>query len=125
MATLVVESVRPAVQEKVGDGTAAGHLDLEVKHVFVPYVFRTYAYKKDFAQPITLVLSKKLFGGPEVTIDSKALAAVDNEAFFALDVQLQHGESIRFRTEGANPPLAAPHTHSVVMGWDERMEPIL
>lgn len=120
--TQIVESVSPAYQEKVGSGAAAGHLDLEVQHKFVPWVFRHFMYKKDFAQAITVTLTRKAQGMAEVIIFQQPMLAGDLDLFLDVNVELQHGESIRVYTSGANPPAVAPRTHSVAIEWDERVK---
>lgn len=106
-----VTSSNPLYQKRIGE-----HLEVELRHSFIPFVFHSIAYKRSWGPTaITLVLTKKVFGGGEFELYRQEVTARDY--LLDVDLELQHGESIRFRTEGAIPP---NESHEVVIAWSER-----
>lgn len=115
MATQVIQNLKPAFQvRKFGDPDT--QIDMELFHQFVPYVGFWVGYARNFAGAIDIIISKKLFGGMEVVVHTEA-AFAGSSFFRKIDVELQHGESVRVRTTGA--VLIAGNSHEAQIGWDE------
>lgn len=116
---MIVSQQKPAFQEK-GVGV---HLNLEVRCQFVPLVSFHFGYTRsaNFGATV-LVITKGGTGMPEVEIRRVALVA-ELHYFLDNDIELSHGEFVRFHTEGPAP--GGGQTHSIQIGWEERSDGVL
>lgn len=121
MATELVKHANPAVQVRTG-ASPAPEIDLEVRHPYVPWRFRNFTYKRDFAGATTLTFTKKFAGDQEAVITTLNLVGAQDSAFFDLDIELGHEESVHLVSSGAAPAGAEKHAVSVV--WEERRDQV-
>ena len=121
MATELVRHANPAIQVRLGTSPSP-EIDLEVRHPYVPWRFRNFTYHRNFVGATTLTFTKKFAGDQESVITTLNLVGAQADAFFDLDIELGHEESVRVVSSGAAPAGAEKHSTSIV--WEERLDQI-
>ncbi len=122
MATELVRHANPAIQVRTGVSPSP-EIDIEVRHPYVPWRFRNFTYHRNFAGATTLTLTKKFAGDQESLVTTLNLIGAQADAFFDLDIELGHEDSLHLVSSGA-APVGAVQKHSTSIVWEERLDQI-